>query len=43
MFLVAKKRYVGYKIEKIGHKPEFEGKGLEIVRRDGCDAVVKLM
>lgn len=43
MFLVAKKRYVGYKIERLGDKPVFESKGLEIVRRDGCQAVVKMM
>lgn len=43
MFLVAKKRYVGYKIEKLGDKPVLEGKGLEMIRRDGCPIVVKLM
>jgi DNA polymerase zeta len=36
MILVAKKRYVGYKIERLGEKPEFEAKGIELVRRDGC-------
>ncbi|KAL4478783.1 hypothetical protein ABPG73_001998 [Tetrahymena malaccensis] len=43
LILVSKKRYVGYKMEKITDKPEFLAKGIEIVRRDGCDAVVKLM
>lgn len=43
MFLVAKKRYVGYKMERLGDAPEFDGKGLELVRRDGCPAVVKMM
>lgn len=43
MFLVAKKRYVGYKIEKLGEEPVFDGKGLEMIRRDGCKAVVKIM
>lgn len=43
MFLVAKKRYVGNKYERLDEPPEFEAKGLEIVRRDGCDATVKLM
>jgi len=40
---VSKKRYVGYKYEKLGDKPSFEGKGIELVRRDGCPAVVKIM
>lgn len=43
MFLVAKKRYVGYKMERFGDRPVFEGKGLEMIRRDGCPAVVKIM
>lgn len=41
--LVSKKRYVGYKYEQPGQQPVFEGKGLELVRRDGCDAIVKIM
>lgn len=41
--LVSKKRYIGYKYERLGDKPTFEGKGVEMVRRDQCDAVVKIM
>lgn len=41
--LVSKKRYIGYKYEQPGQRPVFEGKGLELVRRDGCDAIVKIM
>lgn len=40
---LAKKRYTGYKYEKVGDKPTLEGKGLETVRRDGVDATVKIM
>jgi DNA polymerase zeta len=43
MFLVAKKRYVGYKHERPTDTPTFEGKGIELIRRDGCPAVVKIM
>jgi DNA polymerase zeta len=43
LFLVAKKRYAGMRIERLGEKEQFECKGLEVVRRDGCDAVVKTM
>ena len=43
LILVSKKRYVGYKMEKLHDKPIFEAKGIETVRRDGCDAVVKIM
>ena len=35
-FLLTKKRYCGFKIEKYTDIPEFEGKGIETVRRDGC-------
>ena len=41
--LVSKKRYIGYKYEKLTDVPCFEGKGVELIRRDGCDAVVKIM
>ena len=40
---LAKKRYTGYKYEKVGEKGTLEGKGLETVRRDGVDATVKIM
>lgn len=43
MFLVAKKRYAGFKVEKAGQTPTVDGKGLEMIRRDGCKAVVKIM
>jgi DNA polymerase zeta len=43
LFLLAKKRYGGMKREKINEAEQFECKGLEVVRRDGCEAVVKLM
>ncbi|ORY80222.1 hypothetical protein BCR35DRAFT_266236 [Leucosporidium creatinivorum] len=41
--LVAKKRYVGYKFERLSDpKPEFEAKGLEVIRRDGTPATQKM-
>ncbi len=40
---LAKKRYTGYKHEKLGEMPTVEGKGLETVRRDGVEACVKIM
>ncbi len=43
LVLLAKKRYVGYKCERLDGLPEFEAKGIELVRRDGCDATVKVM
>ena len=43
LVLLAKKRYVGYKQERVNQVPEFEAKGVEIVRRDGCQATVKVM
>lgn len=43
MICLAKKRYTGYKFEKKGEKGVLEGKGLEIVRRDGIEATVKMM
>ncbi|XP_065184530.1 uncharacterized protein LOC135815197 [Sycon ciliatum] len=42
--LQTKKRYCGYKYETLDQKePEFEAKGIETVRRDGCPAVVKVL
>ncbi|KAJ1926917.1 DNA polymerase zeta [Tieghemiomyces parasiticus] len=42
--LLAKKRYTGFKYEYRGQtEPEFEGKGTETVRRDGCPATQKMM
>jgi DNA polymerase zeta len=42
--LAAKKRYVGYKWETIDQKaPILEAKGIELVRRDTCPAVVKIL
>ena len=32
----SKKRYCGYKFEKLTDSPVIEAKGIEIVRRDGC-------
>jgi len=43
MICLAKKRYTGWKYEKKGEKGVLEGKGLEIVRRDGIEATVKIM
>ena len=41
--LQTKKRYVGFKFENPGQtQPEFEAKGIETVRRDGC-GVVRMM
>lgn len=40
---MAKKRYAGYKYETLTSKPVLEGKGIEIVRRDGCEATTKIM
>ena len=42
--LLSKKRYVGYKYESPDQtKPSLDAKGIEMVRRDGCPAVVKTM
>ncbi|ORX46867.1 DNA/RNA polymerase, partial [Piromyces finnis] len=41
--LITKKRYVGYKFEKLDDKPELEGKGIEIIRRDGCPLTQRIM
>ncbi|KAJ3013423.1 DNA polymerase zeta [Thoreauomyces humboldtii] len=42
--LLAKKRYVGFKYENPEDTvPEFDAKGIETVRRDGCPAQAKMM
>jgi DNA polymerase zeta len=41
--LFAKKRYAGMKYEKRNSKPEFEAKGIETVRRDGCGVVRRIL
>jgi DNA polymerase zeta len=41
--LVAKKRYVGWKWESpTGGSPVLDAKGIEMVRRDGCPALVRI-
>ena len=40
--LVAKKRYVGMKWEAGSDQPVLEAKGIEMVRRDGCPALVRI-
>jgi DNA polymerase zeta len=40
---LAKKRYCGYKLEKITDKPILDAKGIETIRRDTVDAVQKIM
>lgn len=41
--LETKKRYVGFKYETVSQEePEYDAKGIETVRRDGCPAVVKV-
>lgn len=41
--LQTKKRYVGFMYETLDQKePEFDAKGIETVRRDGCPAVAKV-
>ncbi|KAI3650014.1 hypothetical protein MP228_005646 [Amoeboaphelidium protococcarum] len=42
--LLSKKRYVGWKFEsEQSVEGEFDAKGIETVRRDGCPAVAKIM
>ncbi|ORX46984.1 DNA/RNA polymerase [Hesseltinella vesiculosa] len=42
--LITKKRYVGFKFERVDDKePEFDAKGIETVRRDGTPATQKIM
>ncbi len=50
LILVSKKRYTGMRVnaDANSYKPNvsksvLETKGLEIVRRDGCGAIVKMM
>ena len=40
---LAKKRYCGYKFEKISDAPVLESKGTETIRRDTVEAVAKVM
>ncbi|EPY53375.1 DNA polymerase zeta catalytic subunit Rev3 [Schizosaccharomyces cryophilus OY26] len=43
-FLLAKKRYVGYKYEKVSEAvPSFDAKGIETVRRDGTPIQQKIL
>lgn len=41
--LMSKKRYCGYKYEFEGCLPVFDAKGIETVRRDGCNLVSKIL
>jgi DNA polymerase zeta len=41
--LLAKKRYVGFKYETLQSTVEFEAKGIETVRRDGCKSLFSFM
>ncbi|KAJ3332294.1 DNA polymerase zeta [Blyttiomyces sp. JEL0837] len=42
--LLAKKRYVGFMYETIDDiEPTFDAKGIEVIRRDGCPAMAKIM
>lgn len=42
--LLTKKRYVGFKYEyETQLDPDFDAKGIETVRRDGCPVVAKTM
>lgn len=40
---LAKKRYCGYKIEKLGETPVLDSKGIETIRRDTVEAVAKIL
>ena len=40
---LAKKRYCGYKLEKITDQPVLDAKGIETIRRDTVEAVAKIM
>lgn len=40
---LAKKRYCGYKMEKLTDSPILDAKGIETIRRDTVDAVQKIM
>ena len=39
---LAKKRYCGWMYEKLGEEPQLEAKGIEIIRRDNCDALQQI-
>ena len=39
---LSKKRYCGYKLEKITDKPEIDAKGIEVIRRDNIEALQKI-
>jgi len=39
---LAKKRYCGWMYEKFGEEPQLEAKGIEIIRRDNCDALQQI-
>ena len=41
--LMSKKRYSGYRYDASDATPEFEAKGIETVRRDGCRIVSKML
>lgn len=45
--LQVKKRYCGFRYENLyevkNNKPHLESKGIETVRRDGCEALIKIM
>lgn len=41
--LISKKRYCGYKYEMEGSVPIFDAKGIETVRRDGCNLAAKVL
>ncbi|KAG5521162.1 hypothetical protein RHGRI_033647 [Rhododendron griersonianum] len=44
LLTITKKRYVGYSYESPNQvKPVFDAKGIEIVRRDTCGSVAKIM
>jgi DNA polymerase zeta len=40
---LAKKRYCGYKMEKLNDERVLDAKGIETIRRDTVDAVQKIM
>ena len=41
--LMSKKRYCGHKYETEDSSPVFDAKGIETVRRDGCNLVSKIL
>ena len=40
--MLAKKRYCGYMYENLGDKPVLDAKGIEVIRRDGVEALRKI-